>query len=208
MLAIKDKISGEEKYKNLAVVVKSCLSLAHGNADVERGFSINNSLVTNNRTCLSETSIIAIRHVKDAVRRYGSIHDVPITEKLIKYVAKSHSTYMAAKEAERKAADEIKKKRALEEAEQNNAREAKKLKKEAEEKIKEINNKIKNFQDNLLSAQNCLAEGNERLQKALKIKDFNEMKIASTMIEAATSKVQETTEQLNKTQTKKSKFFF
>lgn len=205
VLDIKDIVSGEKKFSNLGILVKNCLSLAHGNADVERGFSLNNSIVTVNRASLSQASIIAIRHVKDAVKRHGDICCIPITDKMLTSITKSHSKYMAAKEAEKKEAEEIKRKRTIEEEEEKEAIKAKKLKREKEEKIKETEEKIKYLQEDLLSAQNCLTEGNERLQKALKKKDMNDMRIASTLIDAATLKVKEITKLLNETQEKKFK---
>ena len=53
--------TGEKKYTNLSYVAKAALSLSHGNASPERGFSVNNSLLTNQRGSLPERSIIALR---------------------------------------------------------------------------------------------------------------------------------------------------
>lgn len=168
---IKDKISGEAKFSNLAILVKSCLSLPHGNADVDRGFSINNAVVTRNRVCLSEASIIAVRHVK----RNGEISHFPITEKLLTSVGQSYSKYKAAIEAEKKAAEVIIKKRALEEKQQNEERKAKELKEETGKKIKEIDKEITGIKEHLVSAQKCLTEGNQRLQKSVKTKKFDDI---------------------------------
>ena len=45
------------------------LSLPRGNVDVERGLSVNNSIVTKERTQLREVSINGLR-AKDAVKFY------------------------------------------------------------------------------------------------------------------------------------------
>jgi len=37
---------GEKKYKNLSYIAKAALTLSHSNAFPERGFSVNNALVT------------------------------------------------------------------------------------------------------------------------------------------------------------------
>ena len=92
-----DKYTGQPKYKNLPLLVKNCLSLSHGNSDVERGFSLNCNILSDNRQILSESCIIGIRHVKYAVRRKGNICAMPIREKLLNSVAKSHSAYIVEK---------------------------------------------------------------------------------------------------------------
>ncbi|CAM4981143.1 unnamed protein product, partial [Rotaria socialis] len=49
----------------------SLQSLSHGNADVERGFSENAALITDDRSSLSDISINGLRATKDAVKFYG-----------------------------------------------------------------------------------------------------------------------------------------
>ncbi|CAF3874603.1 unnamed protein product, partial [Rotaria sp. Silwood1] len=44
---------GLPKYPTLSKIVKNVLIMSHGNSDVERGFSINEHIVTENRTLLS-----------------------------------------------------------------------------------------------------------------------------------------------------------
>jgi hypothetical protein len=73
--------SGSTKFLILSKLVKSILSLSHGNADVERGFSENASLVTDDRSSLSSISINGLRTTKDAVKFHGSgkVHEVSTT---------------------------------------------------------------------------------------------------------------------------------
>lgn len=198
---IKNNINGQIKYGNLKVLVINCLTLSHGNADVERGFSLNKSIITHSRTSLSENTIIAIRHVKDAVKRYGGICAVPISAKLLNSVTKSHSFYAAAMDAEKKL-EEAEKKRALDE---KFANEAKRMKTKTEDNIKATNKKIKSIQENVSAAQSCLKEGNERLQSAIKTKTFQEIRVASTMIDAASKQLKDNTELLNAEQLKLAK---
>lgn len=70
------------KFPNLRKVVHSALALAHGNADVERGFSINShSVVTNARVSLKLTSVNGLRTIIDHINRHGgpsSIHNISI----------------------------------------------------------------------------------------------------------------------------------
>ncbi|CAF2097297.1 unnamed protein product [Rotaria magnacalcarata] len=56
----------------------SLQSLSHGKADVERGFSENAALITDDRSSLSDISINGLRATKDAVKFYGQgkVHEV------------------------------------------------------------------------------------------------------------------------------------
>lgn len=197
VLQLPDKHSGKLKYSNLSVLVKCCLCLAHGNADVERGFSINNALVSNDRPNLSETTIVGVRAIKDGIKRYGDIAAVPITSKLLLSVTTAHSVYIESKKLEQKASEELKRKRNMEEEEKEKANVAKKHKDDKNKKISEIDIAITALQDNLNASQSILAEGSERLQAAIKKKDFQAMRIASTLIETSTAKVQTLTKALS-----------
>jgi len=70
--------NGQLKYPTMAKLIKNILIISHGNADVERGFSINQNILTDNRTLLSEKSINGLRSTHDAVRSngFGSAHKV------------------------------------------------------------------------------------------------------------------------------------
>lgn len=67
----------------MSKLIKNVLIISHGNADVVRGFSINQNMVTENRTLLSEKSINGLRSTSDAVKAYGSgsTHKVKVEEK-------------------------------------------------------------------------------------------------------------------------------
>ena len=61
------------------MIVKAALTLSHGNAAPERGFSVSNSfLSTNERLSLGEDTLCAERLVKEAVRVFGSVLRVSI----------------------------------------------------------------------------------------------------------------------------------
>lgn len=70
--------NGVPKYSTLAKLIKNILIITHGNADVERGFSINSNIVTDNRSSLSESSVNGLRLLSDAVKFFGlgSVHKV------------------------------------------------------------------------------------------------------------------------------------
>ncbi|CAF4065123.1 unnamed protein product, partial [Rotaria sp. Silwood1] len=62
---------GRPKYPTLSKLVKNILIISHGNADVERGFSINENIIVPNRSLLSEVSINGLRTTYDAVKCAG-----------------------------------------------------------------------------------------------------------------------------------------
>jgi len=59
--------AGEKKYEHLTFVANAALTLSHVNAAPERGFSVNNVLMTKDRESLSQRSIVAQRVVKEAI---------------------------------------------------------------------------------------------------------------------------------------------
>ncbi|CAF4666755.1 unnamed protein product, partial [Rotaria magnacalcarata] len=59
---------GLPKYPTLSKIVKNILIISHGNLDVERGFSINEHIVTENRALLSLYSINGFRSTWDAIK--------------------------------------------------------------------------------------------------------------------------------------------
>lgn len=73
---------GRPKYSTMSKLIKNILIISHGNADVERGFSINGNIVTEQRTLLSEKSINGLRSTYDAVNFLGNglVHKVITAE--------------------------------------------------------------------------------------------------------------------------------
>ena len=87
---------GNPKYKNCWEVFKLIFTLSHGQASVERGFSINKELLTEN---LQEVSIVSQRTVYDYMMELGKpVHEIPLTNDLIKSCKLAHSRYSNALE--------------------------------------------------------------------------------------------------------------
>jgi len=63
---------GTPKYINLMFVVKAALCISHGQADVEKGFSLNKHIVDETRVNLKQHAISALRTVKDVKQIPGS----------------------------------------------------------------------------------------------------------------------------------------
>ncbi|CAF3857221.1 unnamed protein product [Rotaria sp. Silwood1] len=74
------RVNGHPKYSTLRKLVKNVLIVSHGNADVERGFSTNGNILTEERTLLSEKSINGLQAIYDGVEYLGdgSVHKVKI----------------------------------------------------------------------------------------------------------------------------------
>ena len=72
---------GLDKYKELKYVMKVILTLSHGQASVERGFSINKSVLKVN---ITEESIVSKKLVRDhIIANKLEPHTVPISNQLI-----------------------------------------------------------------------------------------------------------------------------
>jgi len=76
------------------------LNLSHGQAYVERGFSINKQ-VLDGRTTLSERVLCATRTAREVINRYDSIMNIPITPSLLFVYRSSHRKYKEARENEK-----------------------------------------------------------------------------------------------------------
>ena len=73
------KAVGDLKYPLIIKVVKAAISLVHGNAEVERGFSKSAKNVIKD-SVLSEASVNAIQSTKDGLKSVSNqSHTVPIT---------------------------------------------------------------------------------------------------------------------------------
>ncbi|CAF4553885.1 unnamed protein product [Rotaria sp. Silwood2] len=184
--------SGNTKFLILSKLVKSILSLSHGNADVERGFSENASLVTDDRSSLSNASINGLRATKDAVKFYGSgmVHEVPICKGLLDSVKDAHSRHHA---------DQEKMQRLIKEKEE--AESAAKLLKDREllliEKEQKLIDERNVLQRELDNASKMLDEGNSRLEAAVATKNFGDIEVAQLLIGGANKKLDALKTQLN-----------
>jgi len=88
--------------------------VSHGNAVAEHRFSVNTSVLSKDRTSLDETTIQALRLVKETIRLHGGLTAVPVTRSMINAVSHAHSKYLSYLENE-------KQKTALEAARQEEA---------------------------------------------------------------------------------------
>lgn len=121
--------SGAKKYPVMSKVVKAALSLPHGNADSERGLSINKRMLGTERAQLSTDTINGIRACKDAVEQANDKPaDVPITRLMLTTCRNAHRTYLLKVKHDK----EIEDKRKMDEQLKNEAKEQAKKKKESQ----------------------------------------------------------------------------
>ena len=160
------------KAEELATLVKLCCTIAHGNAFVERSFSITKQVVEG-RNSLADESVKATKTLRQVIAKHGGASKVPVTRDLLAHVSKARQAYR--EELKRKKDEEEKvAKTAAEEAEESRKRKAD----EANmvgwtgKKIA-IEEKITASKSYLKSQQRVQGES---MEKALKLKNANNIK--------------------------------
>ena len=74
---------GKPKYAFLVSLFQVILLISHGNSAPENSFSITKAMLDAHGNSLGESTIEALRFVKDAILRYPSILDIPVTRSLV-----------------------------------------------------------------------------------------------------------------------------
>ncbi|KAL7393201.1 hypothetical protein ABVT39_007828 [Epinephelus coioides] len=137
-----------EPYPELWAFCKKLLILSHGQATVERGFSINKEVEFDN---IQEDTVVTRRLVCDYIMQHGGVTQVPLTKELLASVAAARARYRVHLDTERKkrvaeaqalkrkgAEDQLQelrgKRRRLQEVSEGLARDADRLAEEAEGK--------------------------------------------------------------------------
>lgn len=114
----RDLLGFNASYKELWKAVRLLLVLSHGQATVERGFSINRQISVEN---LKGLSYVSQRIICDAVERAGGILNTPISKELRVAVSAARQHYSAHLESQKKQCQEnsqqTKRQRIMEEVE-------------------------------------------------------------------------------------------
>lgn len=92
-------------HKKLWTVVKTLLVLSHGQATVERGFSINKELMDTNT---ASQTLVALRSITDHVKHVGGIKNVVVTKKLLFAAASPRQKYQHYLDDQKRAEEEQK----------------------------------------------------------------------------------------------------
>ena len=168
-------VSTPSSFGSLTKIVKTLLIVSHGQAQVERGFSINSELLVEN---LNNESLIAQRIVTDHMRQKGlQSYQLNITQKLLKHVKCARSRYFSAQNE--RAQCNVKNKRQLD--------------------IQEIEKEIVSTSEHILLLESTISQLNKEADlvafEAEKKKTHSEMKYAlaksNGLKRAATEKQQE-----------------
>lgn len=190
-MTLKDSL-GNTKYPTVGAVVKTALSVSHGNADVERGFSCSVRVLTDDRASLSERTLNAILTVKSVLKLYqNKPHLVPITKDLVASVRCAYMKYHQYIESEKQKkeleAQKIKEEEERKAKEKEHMATVEKKKKEILEGEKALETLRKEETMKRKTAATLLQEANERLRKALEKGDVARLReeagLAQAMIE-------------------------
>ena len=100
-------LSGKEEYKNLWGVVQLLLCLSHGQAEVERGFSINKETTAVN---IKEKKLISRRAILDHLRHVSGWQKVNVDGEMILAASSARAKYQLHLEEKKKAAQSRKRK--------------------------------------------------------------------------------------------------
>ncbi|GBN16550.1 hypothetical protein AVEN_227752-1 [Araneus ventricosus] len=84
-------LEGKKTYQKLWGIIKILLILSHGQAVVERGFSVNKNIEVEN---LKEESYVAKRLILDELKKCGGVDSFKITKELRLYAKNARSKYV------------------------------------------------------------------------------------------------------------------
>lgn len=101
-----DRMSTQKPYEKLWRLCRQLLLLSHGQASVERGFSINRQIEDDN---LSEDSYVAQRCISDHLRAVGGTKNVTIDKQLLMSVGGARQRYITHLEDTRRKRDDAEK---------------------------------------------------------------------------------------------------
>ena len=149
-------MEGRPKYRKLVTFVNHILTLSHGNADAERGFSITKQHLELHGNKTDEDTLNVLRNVKDYLVRNGGSENIEVTIDLISKCKNSHAEYQIYKAEKEKLECRL-----LEDAA------TKKKVAENQDKLAEIEIDIRVFQNGIKMAEKIIKEGNKEVQSHL-----------------------------------------
>lgn len=90
-------VSKLKEYQHLWKVMKLILSLSHGQADVERGFSVNNQVEVENQM---EQALISRRLIIDHIRQIGGVTNISVGKDMLSHAKNARQRYRTYLEEE------------------------------------------------------------------------------------------------------------
>jgi hypothetical protein len=194
------------KFPKLSLLIKSALVIPHGNADVERSFSVNGNVLTDTRTQMSAESLNGLLLVKDALKFYDPVQSlsssIPVTKDLLRSCRLAYSAYQGRLEKEK---EQVRQAEAEKTANEEKARKVEQAQEAQQAKItarKETERQLSKDEtiakEKLGVGKSILQEGNAKLASAISSKDFKQAAVAQAMLEQGEKKIQEATNSLQK----------
>ena len=93
-------LNEKEEYKDLWNVFRMMLVISHGQAHIERGFSVNKDIANDN---MKEESFVAHRRVYHGVTSSGyELHELPVTKEMLTLCKQSRQKYHEYRENQKK----------------------------------------------------------------------------------------------------------
>lgn len=183
---------GEPKYPLISLVVKATLSVSHGNADVERGFSTSGRILSDDRASMSERTLDALMTIKGALRSYDNRpHLVPITKNLLMMAHRAYQSYKLYLDDEKRKKEEKQAEKLREDERQAEEEKSKQqiteLKSTIDKKQEELKILRKDEDEKRRTADKLFTEANNRLKKAIEKHDMTEVELAQAMLEGVST---------------------
>ena len=195
-------LSGDIKYPLLSNLIKSVLSLHHGNSAVERSLSHNKNTVTDVRTELLDQTITALRRMKEYARSKGGAENIIITPRMVELVreAKKKDDERIAKERKKKELSEqkLQEKESKEEEAEKRFKKCEKSKISLEEAEESFKKKEDELDNDLKLAQKAIEYASTSLKSALESKDILCMQVAQELLESSRKKLESLTQNREK----------
>ena len=151
----------------LSKLVRACLILPHGNAEVERLFSMLGDILVKKRQNLDQRSVWSLTFIKsDMMAQQKACSDYGITPTLIKYTEKAKQDYKERVQEEKEV-----KARKDEEERLNRQRLLLKEQREKSISLNEINSSIKSIDEAVAASEERLKRAHEIEKEAQKMKE-------------------------------------
>ena len=163
-------MTGKEMYSKVWNVVRVLLILSHGQASIERGFSVNKEVSTQN---LSENSLIARRVIKDHIKSVGGLKGLVVSKELLQSAQVARQKYHTHLEAQK----------------MEKEREKKCMKRKLmEEEVGTLRKKIKMLESDI---KLLFTDANKASDKAEELRSFAHITKANTLRRRAKDKEEE-----------------
>ena len=193
--------NGNLKYAQLFCLAKCVLSLSHGNAIPERGFSINKQILNIHGYSTYSVTLEALR-LKDELHRVGGEANFKITRELLEDVKASYQRY----EADRVAREALK---AQDLAKQQRIAEEKSAQAALDDELGKIDVEIEKCKASLDVANGLISEAQSDLNQAVGSAEKNDLiglvKTASGKLNVGNDRKRQCEGELRKLEAKKSK---